>query len=131
MTIIASDATYGLAFRANEASLRKRVPIDAEVFFPSVAPTVHVVVANDIEESQKLRSRGVGDGFGRNVIAANRDGTRGVFRVKYFQELSESLRALRSTLIANLVAGAPQYNGGMVAIALDKISYVSLVPFVK
>src|SRR5208283_1247397 len=82
--VIAADAAHRFAFRADKTTLRKRGAVDAVIFFPSVAPPVYIVVTNDIELIEKLRSRGLRGRFRRNVIAANRNGTRRILRVKDF-----------------------------------------------
>src|SRR5208337_58291 len=50
--VIASDATERSTLGPNEAPPRERRSIDAVVFLDPVAPTIHIVVSDDIEQSE-------------------------------------------------------------------------------
>jgi hypothetical protein len=51
--------------------------------------------------------------------------------VKHVEELAQGLGAFGIGLVADFVAGAPQYDARMVAVATDEILDVALVPFVE
>src|SRR5580658_2636255 len=51
--------------------------------------------------------------------------------MKYLQQFSESLHPLLSPLVAHFVASTPQNNRRMIAITLNEIADITLVPLVK
>ena len=129
--IVAPDAAHRPAFRANHASLRKRLPVDAVILLDAVAPAVHVVIADHVEEGQKLGPGAVRRRLRVNAVAARRHQPRGVFSVKNRQQFAQRVRAVGVGLVADFVARAPQHDRGMVAVAMDEVGHVPLVPFVE
>jgi len=109
----------------------KSLAVNAVILFSSVAPAVYIVVAHDIEKSEKLRTCCLGGGLGVNVIAAGGHQAGGVLSVKDREQLPQRLRTLRAALVSDFVTGAPEYYGGMITIAPRKVLNVALIPFVE
>ena len=99
----------------------KACAVDAVVFFLAVAPAIHVVVAHHIEQREKLGADRVRCGLGSDAVAAGGHQARGVFGVEDVQELAQGLGAPGVGLIADLVAGAPEHDAGMIAVAADEV----------
>src|ERR1035437_5662115 len=129
--IIAARAAHGPALRADHAPLGKGRAIDAVVFLFAGAPAIHVVVANHVELRQELGADPVGQRLGSDLVAAGSHQARRILGVKYLQQLAQGLGALGAGLVADFVAGAPQYDARMIAVAVNEVLDVALVPLVE
>src|ERR1035438_843346 len=129
--IIAARAAHGPALRANDAALGERGAVDAVVLLFAVAPAVHVVVANHVEQRQELGPHPVGERLGSDLVAAGGHQARRIVGVKDLQELAQRLGALGARLIADFVAGAPQHHARVIAVAVDEVPDVALIPLVE
>ncbi len=89
-------------------------------------PAVHVVVADDVESVQELH-RGASV-VGGDVVVAGRDRPRRVLAADDRHEPLEDRDAFRRILLADLVAGAPEDDGRVVAVAAHEVRQVALRP---
>ena len=129
--IFATNAADTDALGSDEATLGEGGAIDAVVEVGAIAPAIDVVVADDVEFGEKFRTHAIGGRLRRNLIAAHGDRTSGVFGAEDFPDGAQGGRTVGRGLIGNLIAGAPQHNAGMVAIAADEVSQVALVPLIE
>ena len=86
------------------------MPIDAVVLFFAVTPAIRIVVSHDVKLSQELWPRRVVGRVGCNMVATGGDQTSWILGMDDFELFGQSLRGLGIVLVADFVAGAPQYD---------------------
>ena len=123
------EAGHGAVLGADEAALREVVAIDAVELFAAVAPAANVVVSHHVELGEELGQRAVG--LGDDLVAGHGDQPRGVVVVQDLIQSAQRLHAAGHILVWNLVARAPDDDGGMIAVARDHVGQVARSPLVE
>ena len=93
---------------------------------PALVPAVHIVVAHDVESAQERERRRMA--VGHDVVVPGGDRPGRVLAVEEVEEPAEHLRPVRHALLADLVAGAPEDDRRVVAVAADEVGDVALGP---
>src|ERR1700733_1484594 len=96
VAVLAANSAQPHAFRPDELPLRKRGAIDAVVKIGALAPSIHVVVADNIQLAKKLRSHPIRQRLRRNLIARDRHWPRRIFRTKDAEQSTQRLYSVCS-----------------------------------
>ena len=96
------------------------VPVLLGEELTALVPAVHVVVAHHVLGSQEVEGGGIA--VGDDPVVAGRDRPRRVLAVEDADQPAQHLGAAGRALLADLVAGAPQNDRWVVAVAVDEVA---------